>query len=168
MSKKFSLSLFSFFLSLHNFSEYSDMKFFSPNLFFFYPFSLNPIVPSLPRADPCFGIFHSLPSLISKIPFPLLVNIIPYPQKFPQKFMKQPIPSYHLIPSQQHISLFLPFFQLGFKSMEPNSPPSEKRKYNKRGKTLRFEPSNCNEITSFPFVKKCFEDVICLEFCQKV
>ena len=52
--------------------------------------------------------------------------------------------------------------------MEPDSSPSEKRKYNKEGKILRFEPSNCNEITSSPFVMKFFEDINCLGFCQRV
>jgi len=34
--------------------------------------------------------------------------------------------------------------------------------------TLRFEPSNFNEITSYLFLMKCFEDVNCLGFCQRV
>ena len=36
------------------------------------------------------------------------------------------------------------------------------------GKILRFEPSNCNEITSSPFFMKYFKDVNCLGFCQRV
>jgi len=52
--------------------------------------------------------------------------------------------------------------------MELDSSPSEKRKCNKGGKILRFEPYNCNESTSSPFVMKCLEDVNCLGFCQRV
>lgn len=52
--------------------------------------------------------------------------------------------------------------------MDPDLSPSEKRKYNKGGMKLSFEPSNCNEITSSPFSMKCFEDVNCLWFCERV
>ena len=52
--------------------------------------------------------------------------------------------------------------------MEGDSSPSEKRIQHKGGKIPRYEPSKCNEIISSPFITKCFEDVNCLGFCQRV
>ena len=49
--------------------------------------------------------------------------------------------------------------------MEGDSSPSEMIKHYK---ILRYEPTNCNEINSSPFIKQCFEDVNCLGFCQRV
>jgi len=52
--------------------------------------------------------------------------------------------------------------------MEGDSSPPEKRKHHKGGSILRYEPTNCNEINSSPFIRQCFEDVSCLGFCQRV
>ena len=52
--------------------------------------------------------------------------------------------------------------------MEAYSTPSGKIKHHKGGKILTYEPSNCSEITSSPFIRKCFEDVNFLGFCQRV
>jgi len=51
--------------------------------------------------------------------------------------------------------------------MEGDSSPEKKKKH-KGGKILRYEPNNCNEINSSPFIKQCFEYVNCLEFCKRV
>lgn len=44
----------------------------------------------------------------------------------------------------------------------------ERKNYHKGGKILRYEPNNYNEINSSRFIKKCFEDVNCVEFCKRV
>jgi len=51
--------------------------------------------------------------------------------------------------------------------MEIDSSPKRKRQH-KGGRILRHEPSDCNQINSYPFIKQCFEDVHCLEFCKRV
>ena len=51
--------------------------------------------------------------------------------------------------------------------MDIDTPPYERKKY-KGGNILRFEPFNCHQITSSPFILKCFEDVNCVEFFQKI
>jgi len=51
--------------------------------------------------------------------------------------------------------------------MEGDSSP-ERKKYNKGGKILRYELTNCNEINASPFIKQCFEDVNCLDFYKRV
>lgn len=51
--------------------------------------------------------------------------------------------------------------------MEAESSPERKRQH-KGGRILRYEPSNYNTINSYPFIKQCFEDVHCLEFCKRV
>lgn len=51
--------------------------------------------------------------------------------------------------------------------MEAKYSPKRKRKH-KGGKILIYEPSDCNAINSYPFIKQCFEDVHCLEFCKRV
>jgi len=52
--------------------------------------------------------------------------------------------------------------------MEEDSSPTEKRKHQKGGKILRYEPSNCSEITSSPFIRKFFEYFNYLVFFQRV
>jgi len=52
--------------------------------------------------------------------------------------------------------------------MEEDSSPSEKRKNHKGWRILRYDPTNCNEINSSPFIRQCFEDVSCLGLCQRV
>jgi len=51
--------------------------------------------------------------------------------------------------------------------MEVESSPERKRQH-KGGRILIYEPSNCNQINSYPSIKQFFEDVHCLEFCKKV
>jgi len=51
--------------------------------------------------------------------------------------------------------------------MEGDSSP-ERKKHHKGGKILRYEPTKCNEINVSPFIKQCFEDVNCLDFCKRV
>jgi len=114
--------------------------------------------------------WHFPPPPLTHFPkfiFPLLTDIIPYPPKFPYKFGKLLSPSSHLIPSQQKISLFLLAFHLGFEVWSLTHH-HQRRGSIARGKILRFEPSNCNQITSSPFFVKFFEDVNCLGFCQRV
>ena len=51
--------------------------------------------------------------------------------------------------------------------MDTDTSPSKRKKYT-REKILRFEPSHCHQITSSRFILKCFQDVKCVKFCQKV
>ena len=51
--------------------------------------------------------------------------------------------------------------------MEAESSPERKRQH-KGQRILKYEPSDCNTINSYPFIKQCFEDVHCLEFCKRV
>ena len=51
--------------------------------------------------------------------------------------------------------------------MEIDSSP-ERKKHHKGGRILRYEPSNCNHINSYPFIKQCFEDVHYFKFCKRV
>ena len=51
--------------------------------------------------------------------------------------------------------------------MEVESSPERKRQH-KGGRILRYEPSDYNQINSYHFIKQCFEDVHCLEFCKRV
>ena len=51
--------------------------------------------------------------------------------------------------------------------MDNDTSPSKRKKY-KGGNILIFDPSHCHQITSSPFILKCFQDVNCVQFFQKV
>lgn len=67
-----------------------------------------------------------------------------------------------------HLTSYFRFLLLGLcVIMEAESLPERKRQH-KGGRILRYEPSDCNTINSYPFIKQCFEDVHYLEFCKRV
>jgi len=81
----------------------------------------------------------------------------------------------HFIKIHLHIASFLftphTIFHsllLGFcVIMEVESSP-ERKIHHKGGKIPRYEPSNCNSINSYSFIKQFFEDVYYLEFYRGV
>ena len=86
-----------------------------------------------------FTHFHQLPKFISTFFKP------------PLSFRQNP-PSHHFI-FHSYLTVILIFLLLGFfVIMEAESSPERKR-HQKGGKILRYEPSNCNEINSYPFIK---------------
>jgi hypothetical protein len=52
--------------------------------------------------------------------------------------------------------------------METRSSDTQKKRYNKGGQVSRYEPTQVREIMASPFIKKSFEDVGCLGFCERI
>lgn len=52
--------------------------------------------------------------------------------------------------------------------MQTETMDNEKKKYNKGGQVSRYEPTQVQEIMASSFIKKSFQDVGCLGFCEKI